>query len=76
MCNEGSRATWAWITVRVDPTLKTLLKKLAKTRRIQVSDLIRELMIRELARLSYLEEEEKKALGIQPIHISEDESVD
>ncbi len=40
-----------------------IIKQVAKSRRIDLADLLRELIRRELARLSYLPEEEKKAIG-------------
>ncbi len=54
-----------WLTIRVDPELKAALRRMAKARRVQVSDLIRQLLVMELARLSYLGEEEKKAFGLE-----------
>ena len=39
-----------------------IIKQVAKSRRIDLADLLRELIRRELARLSYLPEEEKKAI--------------
>ena len=40
-----------------------LIKQVAKYRGMDLADLLRELIRRELARLSYLPEEEKKAIG-------------
>lgn len=42
-----------------------LIKKVAKARGEDLSDFVRRAVKSELARLSYLTEEEKKALGIQ-----------
>lgn len=53
-----------WVSVRVDQKLKDLLTQVAAARRIAVSDLVRESLLRELAKLSYLSAEEKKALGL------------
>ena len=40
-----------------------LIKQVARYRGMDLADLLRELIRRELARLSYLPEEEKKAIG-------------
>ena len=53
-----------WVSVRVDQKLKDLLTQVAAARRIAISDLVRESLLRELAKLSYLSAEEKKALGL------------
>ena len=49
---------------RMDKETYELIKKVARSRGIDLADLFRELVKRELARLSFLSEEEKKALGI------------
>jgi len=50
----------------VDPPLKELIDRVAKARGEQISNFVRRAVKTELARLSYLSPEEKKALGIQP----------
>jgi len=42
-----------------------LIKKVCKARGEQVSDFVRKSVRRELARLNYLSEEEKKALEVE-----------
>ena len=53
-----------YIGARVEPELKALIEKVAKERGMNVSDFIRFLVKRELARLSFLPEETKKAFGL------------
>ena len=53
-----------YIGARVEPKLKELVEKVAKERGMNVSDFIRFLVKRELARLSFLPEETKKAFGL------------
>ncbi|MBS7631649.1 hypothetical protein KEJ47_08825 [Candidatus Bathyarchaeota archaeon] len=52
------------IVVRVDPADKELAVKVATARGEDLSDLVRRAIKIELARLSFLSPEEKKALGI------------
>ncbi|MEM3616460.1 MAG: hypothetical protein QXJ31_00915 [Candidatus Bathyarchaeia archaeon] len=52
------------IVVRLDPRDKALAHKVAKFRGEDLSDLVRRAIKMELARLSFLSDEEKKALGI------------
>lgn len=52
------------IVVRFEPSIKKLVGKVAKARGEDVSDFVRRAVKIELARLSFLSEEEKKALGI------------
>ena len=52
-----------WYGFRLDKRTYELIKKVAKDRGMDLADLMRELVKRELARLSYLSEEEKKSLG-------------
>jgi antitoxin component of RelBE/YafQ-DinJ toxin-antitoxin module len=54
----------AYISVRIEPELKEMARKVAEMRGMQLSDFVRHLIIAELARLSFLPEESKKALGI------------
>jgi len=53
-----------YIGARVEPELKELIEKVAKERGMNVSDFIRFLVKRELARLSFLPDETKKAFGL------------
>jgi len=53
-----------WLTIRIDEDLKSKLKEVARLRRVQVSDIVRELIVKELGRLSFLSDREKKALGL------------
>jgi hypothetical protein len=53
------------VVVRMDPTLIAMMKKVAKARGEDLSDFVRRSVKGELARLSYLSSDEKKALGIQ-----------
>jgi predicted transcriptional regulator len=53
-----------WLTVRIDSELKEKLRKVAQARRCDMGDIVRLLIAEELARLSYLSPEEKKALGL------------
>mgnify|MGYP000164962777 CR=1 FL=1 len=52
------------IQIRIDPELKELLRRVAKAREEDMSTFIRRAVKRELARLSFLSEEEKKALEV------------
>jgi uncharacterized protein (DUF1778 family) len=54
------------IGVRVPQEDKTLLEKVCKARGEDVSDFVRRSIRKELASLSYLSAEEKKALGVKP----------
>lgn len=53
-----------YIGARVEPELKELIQKVARERGMNVSDFIRFLVKRELAELSFLPEETKKAFGL------------
>ena len=53
-----------YIGVRVEPELKEIIEKVAKERGMNVSDFLRFLIRRELAELSFLPEETKKAFGL------------
>lgn len=57
---EGSKL----IGARVTPELHDLVVKVSRNRGEDVSSFLRRLLLQELARLSYLSEEQKKALGI------------
>lgn len=50
--------------VRMEEEDKNLLKKVCKARGEDVSDFVRRAVKKELASLSYLTPEEKKALGV------------
>ena len=52
------------LTLWIDIQLKDLLRKVSEARGEDMSDFVRRAIKRELARLSFLPEEEKKALGI------------
>jgi len=53
------------IFARVDEKFLKLLKKVAKARGEDLSDFVRRSVKLELARLSFLSDEEKKALGFK-----------
>jgi len=48
----------------IDAKLKELLRKISEARGEDMSDFVRRAIKRELARLGFLPEEEKKALGM------------
>ena len=54
------------IGVRIPQEDKTLLEKVCKARGEDVSDFVRRSIRKELASLSFLSAEEKKALGVKP----------
>ena len=51
-----------WLSIRLDDDLRHLIKRVARARGVSVSDFTREAILRELARLSFLDEFEKKVL--------------
>jgi len=53
-----------YIGARVEPELKELIQKVALERGMNLSDLLRFLIRRELAELNFLSEETKKAFGL------------
>jgi len=53
------------VGVRVKPELKKLLEKVCEARGEDVSDFVRRAVLKELARLSFLSEDQKKALGVK-----------
>lgn len=53
------------IGVRISQKHKLLLEKVCKARGEDVSDFVRRSILKELASLSYLSAEEKKALGVK-----------
>ena len=53
------------ITIRLEHEIYSLLKRVAQARGEDVSDFVRRAIKRELARLSYLGEEERKALNVK-----------
>ena len=53
------------VTVRFGQPDKDLLIKVCKNRREDISGFVRKAVMTELARLSYLPDSEKKALGVQ-----------
>lgn len=63
-CGLMKMEATVYIGARVEPELKKLIEKVAKERGMNVSDFIRFLVKRELARLSFLPEETKKAFGL------------
>lgn len=52
------------IVVRFEASIKELARKVAKARGEDLSDFVRRAVKMELARLSFLSEDEKKALGV------------
>ena len=53
-----------YIGTRIEPDLKELIEKVAKARGLNISNFIRFLILRELAELSFLPEDYKKAFGL------------
>jgi len=56
--------TNTYVGTRIEPELKEIIEKVAKERGMNVSDFLRFLIRRELAELSFLPEETKKAFGL------------
>jgi len=54
-----------YVGTRIEPELKSLIEKVCHSRGEDVSDFIRRSVRKELASLSYLKAEDKKALGIK-----------
>jgi hypothetical protein len=66
MKHKGGRALMnRSILVRLDEKTYQLLKKVTEARGESMGVFIRRAILRELARLSFLSEEEKKALEVQ-----------
>ena len=53
-----------FVNVRFGESDKALLLKVVKSRREDISSFVRKAVMSEIARLSYLTIEEKKALGV------------
>lgn len=53
-----------YVGTRIEPYLKDLVEKVAKERGMNVSDFLRFLVKRELAALSFLSDDTKKAFGM------------
>jgi len=53
------------ISVRVKGEIKSLVKKVCEARGEDISDFVRRAILRELASLSFFDEEHKKALGVR-----------
>ena len=54
-----------FFTTRIDPEILELMTQVSKIQRETRAVLVRRAIMMELARLSYLSDEQKKALGIQ-----------
>jgi hypothetical protein len=54
-----------YIGTRIEPAIKSLVEQICKSRGEDVSDFVRRSIRKELASLSYLPAEDKKALGIK-----------
>jgi hypothetical protein len=52
------------IFARVDPQLYKKLKEVSRARGEDLSDFVRRAVLKELANLSFLPDEQKKALGV------------
>lgn len=52
------------VFARMPAADKALIRKICQARGEQLSDFVRRAIRRELVRLGYLDEEEKKALGV------------
>ena len=53
------------IGIRIDPKKIQLIRKVCKARGEDISDFVRRSIFLELAKLSYLNQDEKKALGFK-----------
>lgn len=53
------------IGVRIPKEIKKLLERVSKNRGEDISDFVRRSILKELASLSFLSDEEKKALGLK-----------
>ena len=53
------------VVVRFEPSIKKLVRKVAEARGEDLSDFVRRAVKMELARLSFLSEKERKALGLE-----------
>jgi len=53
------------LVVRISESDKQLLRKVCEARGEDISDFVRRAVFKELAALSFLPEEQKKALGIK-----------
>lgn len=53
------------IGIRIEPEDRTLLDKVCKARGEDLSDFVRRAIRKELAALSFYDEETKKALGVE-----------
>jgi len=62
-CMKGNKLSKV-VGVRFDEETYKTLKEITKARKIQMADFIREAVMKELARLSFLSDEQKKALGV------------
>ena len=56
--------TNTYIGTRIEPEIKEIVEKVAKEQGMNVSDFIRFLVKRELAKLSFLPDDTKKAFGL------------
>jgi len=56
-----------YIGTRIEPALKELIEKVSKSRGEDLSDFVRRSIRKELASLSFLPEDDKKALGIKVV---------
>jgi len=54
----------AQLGIRVPRELAEILRRVSRDRGEDISDFVRRAILRELARLGFLSEEQKKALGI------------
>ena len=53
-----------FVSFRTDRKTRELLKEIARMRGMDLADFMRELVKKELAKLGYLSEEEKKVFGL------------
>lgn len=53
------------LSVRFSKRIRDLVKQIAQARGVDESDVIRQAVHQELARLSFLTDNEKKALGVE-----------
>lgn len=55
----------AFLGIKIEPDLKSLAEQVSKSRGEGLSSFVRRSILKELASLSFLPDEQKKALGIQ-----------
>lgn len=62
--NDKGTALDVLVSVRFSKRIRDLVKQVAQARGVDESDVIRQAVHEQLARLSFLSDDEKKALGV------------